>query len=354
MTVPGMSSWRAPQAIRLAILLIGAAVLSNAQGRGEPFTFFREKIALSEEQIAQLARGKPITKELPSGRPSELFIFGAVFVKAKPESCGKLAFDIERLRRLPGYIGAHQFGEPPVLSDLKGFTLDADDVRELRTCRPGRCVIQLPLEWIRQIQEEVNWSGPNLAEEVNGRIQKMALDLLLKYRKEGNRALPKYHDVENPFDARTELQALLGRWDDKSIYLPELRDHLLNYPNPKSEDAGSIFYWEKVSFGMRPTLRLNHARAYWPQGPGAVKHVAVVKQLYASHYLQLALDLSACVLEIGRPADSGFYFISLRGSAQQGLTGLVGSLLRRIIVSRTRTAQERSLLYIKQTLESDY
>lgn len=349
-----MSSCGLRRAIRAAAFLIAAAVLSPAQSRSEPFVFFRKKVGLSEDQIAQIALGRPVTKELLSGRPSEIVIFGVVFVKAKPESCGKLPFDMERLRRLPGYLGVRQFGEPPVLADLKGFALDADDVRELRLCRPGRCAVQLPAEWIPQLQADVNWASPSLTDEVNGRLQKMALDLLLKYRQDGNRALPNYHDLERPFDARAEIQSLLTRWEDmSSIYPPELRDRLLRYPATNSGDTGSIFYWEKVSFGMKPTLRLNHALAYRPQGSGGLKHVAVVKQLYASHYLQLALDLSACVLETGRPPDGGFYFISLRASTQRGLTGLMGSLLRRIVVSRTRTAQERSLVFIKQALEPD-
>jgi hypothetical protein len=77
-----------------------------------------------------------------------------------------------------------------------------------------------------------------------------------------------------------------------------------------------------------------------------------VKQLFASHYFQLALDLSACVQEAGRSNDVGFYLISLKGSTQQGFTGLFSSILRRIVVSRARSAQEKSLMIIKQALEA--
>ena len=79
----------------------------------------------------------------------------------------------------------------------------------------------------------------------------------------------------------------------------------------------------------------------------------MVKQLFASHYFQLALDLSACVPDTARSNGTGFYLISLRGSTQQGFTGLLGSILRRIVVSKTRTAQERSLVLMKQALESN-
>lgn len=77
----------------------------------------------------------------------------------------------------------------------------------------------------------------------------------------------------------------------------------------------------------------------------------MVKQLYASHYFQLALDLTACVPERGDDGSKGFYLVSLKGSTQQGLTGFKGSILRHIIVSRTRSAQEKVLIGIKQALE---
>jgi len=53
------------------------------------------------------------------------------------------------------------------------------------------------------------------------------------------------------------------------------------------------------------------------------------------------------------PTTRGSYFISLKGSIQQGLAGLKGSLLRRIVVSKTRTAQEKGLINIKKVLEED-
>jgi hypothetical protein len=76
-----------------------------------------------------------------------------------------------------------------------------------------------------------------------------------------------------------------------------------------------------------------------------------VKQLYASHYFRLALDLTVCVTENGRASHKGFYLISLRGSTQQGLTGWLGSLVRRIAVHRVYAAQEDALTNIKAALE---
>src|SRR5207249_3616597 len=102
-------------------------------------------------------------------------------------------------------------------------------------------------------------------------------------------------------------------------YLPDLDHYLLHYPNSNVSAVESEFYWEKVDFGLKPTLRILQAVVY--RGKDSTGPVAVaIKQLYSSHYFRSALDLTVCVAE-----RRGFYLITLKGSQQAGLTGLKGS-----------------------------
>jgi hypothetical protein len=55
---------------------------------------------------------------------------------------------------------------------------------------------------------------------------------------------------------------LLSRSKALPVYLPELREYLLNYPKAGSGNIQSEFYWEKVHFGLKPTLRVVHAIVY--------------------------------------------------------------------------------------------
>jgi len=48
---------------------------------------------------------------------------------------------------------------------------------------------------------------------------------------------------------------LLSRSKALPVYLPELDRYLLDYPEAGSENIQSEFYWEKVNFGLKPTLR---------------------------------------------------------------------------------------------------
>src|SRR5260370_845656 len=80
-------------------------------------------------------------------------------------------------------------------------------------------------------------------------------------------------------------------------------------------------------------------------------YVVPVRQLYANHYFETALDLTVCVRDQESP-DRGFYLITLKGSQQAGLTGLKGGIVRKVAVDKTRSSLERALGAIKQKLES--
>jgi hypothetical protein len=180
----------------------------------------------------------------------------------------------------------------------------------------------------------------------------MALELLRGYQKSGNSALGTYRAKDEPFDVNAQMQYWLNRSKIFSGYFPEVIRYLLNYPKAESADIDSLLFWEKVRFGLKPTLRLNHAITFRPVASAGAVSVVAVKQLYASHYFQLTLDLTACIKDTGVPRENGFYLISLRGSSQHGLTGTTGAFLRKVIVGRTRDAQERVLTEIKPSWKS--
>ncbi len=336
----------------LACILLPGSLAYAGEISQELRAFFTDQIGLTDGEIAAVARGTVVAKMLSSKTPAEIFVFGAVFVNAAPEEYAKLAFNVSVLRKLPNYLGIGRISDRPVLSDLEGFTLEPEDIRNLKDCRPGKCEVQLPAESMQQLQETVDWTGPNAAAQVNGRLREMTLDFLKRYQKSGNSVLLTYRDKNRPFDVPSQLQAWLGRSKALPIYFPELNRYLLDYPKAKPANVESLFYWEKVDFGLKPTLRLNHAMAFRPAGSKGTAYVVAVKQLYASHYFQFALDLTACVTGSGLANGKGFYLISLKGSTQQGLTGIRGSLLRKIVVSKTHSAQEKALIGIKRALES--
>jgi hypothetical protein len=325
----------------------------SASGQNaEPDTFYRKYIGLPDDQIASIRSGKAIAKIIDSPTPDEVFVFGSVYINSAPESYLKFASDIDQLRKLPDYLAIRKFSDPPRLSDLEGFTLDDDDIKELKNCKPDNCKVQLPAESMDEFHKQVNWSAPDAADQVNRLGQQMALEALQKYIAGGNQALGTYRDKKHPAAVAETFASLLSRSKALPVYLPELDRYLLEYPAAPSDQIQSQFYWEKVSFGLKPTLRMVQGIVFRGLRPTEPAYAVAVKQLYASHYFETALDLTVCVRDQDSSRRAGFYLITLKGSQQAGLTGFKGGIVRKVAVDKTRSSLERALASIKQKLES--
>jgi hypothetical protein len=345
---------------RIATVVLLALLLSPVFRSGipstyktaEPDKFFHEFVGLNDDQIREIREGKAIAKILDSPTADQVFVFGSVYINSTPERYLKFASDIDALRKLPSYITLRKFSDPPQLSDLTGFTMDAQDFKQLKNCKPGHCEVQLPTEAMEEFQRSVNWSAPDANDQANLLAQQMALQALLNYEQGGNAALGTYRDKNHPAVVAETFASLLSRSKALPVYLPELREYLLNYPKADSGNIQSEFYWEKVNFGLKPTLRMVQAIIY--QGKSSERPVFAValKQLYASHYFESALDLTVCVNDDEHPAHPGFYLITMKGSQQAGLTGLKGGIVRKVAVDKTRSSLEKALASIKQKLES--
>jgi hypothetical protein len=263
----------------------------------------------------------------------------------------KAASNLSSLRGSPNYLGLRQLSTPAKLEDFEGFVLEENDIKDLKNCKPGKCELQLPAASMEEFQKQVNWSAPDVAAQVNALAQKMALQFVLNYQKDGNAALGNYYDKDQPVTVTQQFAGLLNQSSAMSRYLPDLKQYLTGYPQAQLSNAQSIFYWERVKFGLKPTLRINQMIVYHGNGPSGPVASVAIKQLYASHYFQTALDLSVCAKDSSRPDDKGFYLITVKGSRQAGLTGPKGSFIRSKAVSRSKSSLEGSLMHIKKVLE---
>jgi hypothetical protein len=327
------------------------APVTEADGPDEPYRFFREFVGLSEDQIGAIRSGKAVAKVVESRTPDEVFVFGAVYVEASPESYLELASDVDALRKLPGYLAIQSFSDPPKLSDLEGFTLENQDIAELKNCKVGHCEVQLPTEAMEGFKQSIDWSAPDVADIVNHLARQMALQALLDYRRGGNTALGVYRDKNHPAAVAETFAALITRLSALPVYLPELNEYLLEYPRAKSDKVQAGFYWEEVNFGLKPTFRIVQRIVYRGASPTGPVYALAEKQLYASHYFETALDLTVCIKDAQRP---GFYVITVKGSKQAGLTGLKGSIVRKVAVDKARSSLGRILVTMKQRLESQH
>ncbi|MFZ0796642.1 MAG: hypothetical protein WCA13_02570 [Terriglobales bacterium] len=80
-------------------VLVGGA--GQSQNHTEPFRFLEQYIGLKDDQIASIDHGKAVAQVLPTPEPSEVVIFGAVYINASCENYLKAAQNLDSLRGCP-------------------------------------------------------------------------------------------------------------------------------------------------------------------------------------------------------------------------------------------------------------
>ena len=339
--------------VALLILIVAAAVPGSAQSNLDLQTFFRQDIGLNEDQIADIRNGKAVVKTLPSRTPAEVFLFGAIYIHATPESYLQSERDFDRRRELPAYWALGVFRNPPQLSDLKNFSFDNDEIQALKKCTPGDCQFQMPTSAIEEFHRALDWSADDVNEQVNRLLQKTALQRLLAYQRKGNEALGVYNDKHDPTVVPQQFAYMLSYTRALPARLPDFYTYLLTYPNAKPSNVEDTFYWAKVKFGLKPTLRVMQIVTMRGNPGDQVAYAIAEKQLYSSHYFETALGLSFCVRAKDHGKQPGFYLIMAMGSEQAGLTGAKGAVIRKTAVGRSVSHLQNALTTIKNTLENN-
>jgi len=341
--------------MRVAALLVVVAAMpwpGFSQSNPRLETFFQQNIGLNKDEVAGIRNGQPVAKAMPSRNPDEVFLIGAVYIHATPEAYLRYAGDFDRLRKLPSYLALGVFSDPPQLSDLNGFSLDDDDIQALKDCKPGNCLIQAPASSIEELHRSINWSTSDVNDQVNQLARKDALQLLLDYKRYGNQSLGVYNDKRNPTVVPQQFAYMLSYSKALPERLPDFYQYLLAYPNERPANVEDTFYWAKVKFGLKPTLRVVHVVAVHGKPTDDLAYDIAEKQLYSSHYFETALDLSFCIRGADDPANPGFFLIMAMGSEQAGLTGMKGSIVRKAAVGRSVSNLRNALTTIKNALES--
>jgi hypothetical protein len=352
MRVEGAMQRRVMGVAVLVALAVGVAAKCGAQTSSELNTYFQQNVGLSQDEIAAIRGGQAVAKVAKSRIPDEVFVFGAVYVNAPPERYPKLAYDFDLLRQVPGYEAIEKFSNPPQLSDLKGYAYDSEDVKALKNCKPDNCQLQLSASSLEALQKSVDLSAPDAEEKVNQYLHGMVIERLLAYQKEGNEALGVYNDKKNATQVTEQFKYMLSYSQLLPKISPDLYNYLLDYPKATPANVEDMFYWDKVKFGLKPTLRVVQVVTMKGNNPHEPAYTIAEKQLYASHYFETALDLTFCVSG-DDPKQPGFYLIKFMGSEQAGLTGFKGSIVRSHAVGRSASSLQKSLTAMKNALEKN-
>src|SRR5215471_2554721 len=257
------------------VVTLGLALSAPVQSIDPRLSELYAQVGLTAQERSAIDAGQPVAKVLSWGGPSEMYVFGAIHIDGPVEKYLSMARDVGHLAGTPGYLATGDLPATAKSADLSGLSLEADDIKALKTCREGDCDVQLPSSSIATFKSAVNWSQPDVSGEVNGLARGMVLDLVHEYRRGGNTALGVYRDKDQPARVADQFAAMVNRASKLPEFVPELRQFLLEYPEKDLRGGDNFFDWEKVNFGLKPTIRVNHGVIYRPADGSGSPAVAI-------------------------------------------------------------------------------
>jgi hypothetical protein len=113
-----------------------------------------------------------------------------------------------------------------------------------------------------------------------------------------------------------------------------------------SED---FIYWSKEKFGLKPVISVTHVSIY--RKPESGRTLIASKQIYASHYFEASLGLTAVVAS-SQQQEPGFYLLYLNRSRSDALHGGFSGLARGQVKRSARNGMQKNMQRIKLSIES--
>ena len=294
-------------------------MLSCATGLGVPLrgqqpapelaTFLRQRIGLDQGQLAAIEGGEAVVKILESASPRDLAVFGIITVAVPRQFYVSRVQDFPNSLRTPIRHGFGIFHNPARAEDVAAVMITQQDVGELQKCRPGDCRSKMPGSDMERLKE-VNWSAPDPSSQVNAYVRQRLVDYVNAYRAHGDSALVTYDDV-NGTRASDAFDSLLSQSPFLYQDVPSLRQYLAGYPHAQMDGVVDAVFWsDDRAPRLRPILSVNHVVSYTPPELANMALVAT-KQIYANHYTEGAVDVTAAV-DRAASARRGIYLLVLR------------------------------------------
>ncbi|HEV8381717.1 MAG TPA: hypothetical protein VGQ29_09030 [Gemmatimonadales bacterium] len=290
--------------------------------------FLQQSIGFDTEQLAAVERGEPVVKVLEAHDRRDVVVFGIITLPVAREQYVRALRDFPTSLRTPNRTQLGIFSDPATEADVAAVTIDNRDVREMKNCKPGDCVVKLPATDMRRIHDQTNWSAPDVQAQLSGYARRRLVEYVTDYRRRGDSAMAVYDDRGN-LNVRSSEAFAAQLAESPYVYqtVPSLRNYLADYPrNALPPGAAEIVFWsEDVLPHLRPILSVTHLVVYTPpELPGMT--LAAAKQIYANHYFEAAVDLTAVV-----DRNPGAYLVVLRRYRFDNLPGGILNIRGRAI-----------------------
>lgn len=333
----------------LLLLFMPATGAQNLPGWFQEL--LQQRLKITEADLTSLEHGETVTRVLRAKEKKEIAALGIVRVEASAELFIHELRDIVGFKKSSSVLQIGKFSNPPRLEDLNGFTLDPCCLEAIKNCVAGQCSMQMSREMMERFRGELNLSAQDYEARANSLARRILLDYVKTYLQSGNPALIEYHDQENGIGLAGEYRSLLEQSRLLTDYAPEFHKYLEEFPKASSPNVEDFIYWSKEKFGLKPVLSITHVAIYKRTLGNRTEVLVASKQLYANHYFDASLGLTAFV-EGDEQAPSSSYLLYLNRSRIGALQGFFVGLKRSVIGAQIRQGLGKNLMLIKRRLSA--
>jgi hypothetical protein len=337
----------------LAIALAAFPASVVAQGLPPALEhFLRESIELNADELSAVPTGRPVVKLLDTPDRLEIAVFGIVSIGVPRSFYVQRAVDFKSSLRSPLRPRFGIFSDPAVPADVASLSIPHDDVQDLRHCRPGSCQLKLSAQAIARLRASFD-SAPSAADSaVTSYVRGRIIEYVTGYRARGNPALIVYVDADSAARAAEVFAAIVSRSPYMYQYAPSLERYLANYPSDRPADLSEVLFWSEEDLpSAKPTITITHEVVYAPPELPGVTLIAA-KQLYADHYYDGALALTAVVDQGTGQAGSYVLFLRRLHFDELPSGGLIN--IRGKVIGKLRDATKAALSDAKTASEQAY
>ena len=330
----------------VAAILLAAALESTGVPAPDPLARLRAEGRLTYGEWRALERGEVVAKVIETDDRSEVLSFAAAQVKASSPRVAALLRDREGHADEPWTLQSGNVAEPAASSDFASLTLDAGDVKDLSRCRVNDCDVRLPADAILSLRQELDSVVPaGRAARASDAFRELLAGYAARYQEHGDAALFEYANNGDSVRIADSLGRLLLRSTLLQELAPDLHASLRKVPAGRPADAEQHLYWTKEKFWLLEVVSLNQVVVVGRVSADGRLTIAVSKQLYATHYYESSLGLTAFVES--RPG-AGWLFLVNRTRADIRRSGftwverlLLNHLVRRRLDARLKHLRAR-------------
>jgi hypothetical protein len=288
-----------------------------------------ERAAFGADQIAALERGEPVAKVIRSNDPREVAVCGVIEIASDPETALK-AFQLSLSLKQNSILQSGRFTNPPRVEDLASLTLSDADIVDLKTCTVGDCKLKLSAAMIHRFQKSIDWNAIDYKEQANQLFRLMIVEYVTTYLKRGDAALIAYADQSPGVRLGREQESLLTNLLYVNDTAPEFVRHLKAFPRSTVPVEHSLS-WARINFGLKPVIVITDVSTYRSDVDGVPRVLVLSKQIYANHYFDASLSLTAAIADPTRTKSDLLY---VNHSRAGGLAGSFSKFKHKVVEGR--------------------